>query len=257
MNPLNIYKKLPRTNCGKCPAKTCISFSIKITKGELSSTDCPELDKSSKREIDSMLSKIYDWKDKRLQELFKEISQINFAAIAEGIGAKSKDETLKLRYMGREITVSHSDFAEQLDIWDKLLILMYIRTAGNCPLSGKWVAFRDLKNGLLRATDFGEICETPLARMFEKNPEQLLKILMEMGAEKIKGQPGEQSLVLYPLPKIPFLILLWHGEEGFEPACKVLLDSTATEFLDIEALLYLGQALIRAIKTRQEVIQPL
>jgi hypothetical protein len=63
------------------------------------------------------------------------------------------------------------------------------------------------------------------------------------------GFSAEHSFVIHPLPKIPFLVLLWHGDEDFESDCKVLLDSTATEFLDVEALLYLGQALLRALKT--------
>jgi len=257
MNPLDIYKKLPRSNCGKCPALTCMSFAIKLIKKDLSTSECPELEEQSRKEIEVMLSATQDWKEKRIQELFKEISQVNFPAIAEGIGATREEDLLKIKYMGRKITVSHSDFNGQLTTWDKLLILMYIKTAGGSSLSGKpstvivqgkWVAFRDLKNGLIRASGFNDICEAPLARMFEKNQEAFLNSLAAMGAEKITGFSAEHSLVIYPLPKIPFLILLWPREEDFEPACKVLLDSTATEFLDVEALLYLGQALTRAIK---------
>ena len=41
------------------------------------------------------------------------------------------------------------------------------------------------------------------------------------------------------------LVLLWPGDEEFGPDCKILLDSTADVFLDVEALLYLGMALVR------------
>lgn len=224
-------------------------FCGKTVKKEHPISECPSLEEQSKKEINAMLSDIGDWKEKRLGELFKETSQINFSVIAEGIGATSEKDLLKIKYMGSEVTISHSDFKDELGIWDKLLILMYIKNAGSSPLSNKWIAFRDLKNGSIRARSFNEVCELPLARMFEKNREKFLDKLNTMAAEKVTGFSAEHSFVVYPLPKIPFLVLLWPREEDFEPDCKVLLDSTATEFLDVEALLYLGQALSRTIKT--------
>lgn len=249
MNLLDIYKKLPRINCGECPAKTCMAFAVKLSKRELSTSECLKITEQVKNEINIMLSDIKDWEEKRLAELFEEIAQINFPLIAEGVGAVSYKDSLKIKYMGREVIVSHTDFRDKINIWDKLLVLMYIKNSGNTPLSCKWTAFRDLKNGLIRAAGFTDICEIPLARMFEENREEFLKKLSAIGSEKTAGFSAEYSFVVHPLPKIPFLILLWSAEENFGPACKVLLDSTASDYLDIEALLYLGQAMVRAIKS--------
>ncbi len=252
MNPLEIYKRLPRTNCGECPAKTCMSFAVKLSKREHLPSECPRLDEQLRKEIDNMLPDTGDWKEERLAELFKEISPVDFSSIAEGLGAKVQNGLLKIKYMGKEVFVSHSGFKDAPGIWDKLLILMYIKNAGSSPLSGKWTAFRDLKNGLLRAAGFKTACESPLAKMFGKNKEGIIKKLNKMGAEEVKVFSTEYSFIVYPLPRIPFLILLQPGEEGFEPDCKVLLDPTATEFLDVEALLYLGMALPMAMKTQIE-----
>jgi hypothetical protein len=146
------------------------------------------------------------------------------------------------------LTVSRRDFKSEIGILDKLLILMYIKQAGSSSLSGKWIAFRDLKDGMLRAQGFYEACEVPLARMFEANKDKVLQRLIEIGAEKVNEFSADYSFVIYPLPRIPFLILLWQGDEDFEAECKILIDETATIFLDVEALLYLGMALIRAMK---------
>ena len=177
MNLLDIYKKLPRINCGECPAKTCMAFAVKLSKRELSTSECLKITEQVKNEINIMLSDIKDWEEKRLAELFEEIAQINFPLIAEGIGAVSYKDSLKIKYMGREVIVSHTDFRDKINIWDKLLVLMYIKNSGNTPLSCKWTAFRDLKNGLIRAAGFTDICEIPLARMFEENREEFLKKL--------------------------------------------------------------------------------
>ncbi len=256
MNPLEIYKRLPRINCGDCPAKTCMAFAIKVLKKEQAIAECPRLTEQLRKEIDSMLpvcrtgrSYAGDWKEKRLAELFQEISQVDFSSIAECIGAKVQNGLLKIKYMGKEVFLSHSVFEEAPGIWDKLLILMYIKNAGSSSLSGKWTAFRDLKNGLLRAAGFKDICEAPLARIFDENKAAFLKKLNETGAEEVTGFSAKYSFIVYPLPRIPFLILLRPREEDFEPDCKVLLDSTATEFLDVEALLYLGMALTVSVRS--------
>ncbi|RJQ55489.1 MAG: DUF3786 domain-containing protein [Nitrospiraceae bacterium] len=249
MSPLDVYKKLPRKNCGKCPSGTCMPFAAQFLRRLVSSTDCPELDEQGRQELDAMLSGSSDWKERRLQELFQEIFSVGFSEIAERIGATVKDGELKIRYMGKDIIVTRSGFSPELNIWDKLLVLMYIKTAGSRPLTGKWVPFRQLKDGLIRSESFHEACEQSLARMFGKNPDGFLQKLYGSGAQEAEGFSARHSLIVYPLPKIPFLILLWPADEEFGPDCKVLFDSTVTDYIDVEALLYLGIALVRELGT--------
>ncbi len=257
MNPLEVYKKLPRKNCGKCSAGTCMAFAVQCLRRLVPVSECTELDEPGMREIDAMITDPGDWKERRLKGLFQEIfspparplekwGRVLFSEIAGGIGATVKDGELTIRYMGKDVVVTPSAFKEELAVEDKLLILMYIKNAGRSPLTGKWVAFRDLKDGLIRAESFHEACEQALARMFGKDPEHFLKKLYALGARDVTGFSAKHSLVVETLPKIPFLLLLWPGDEEFEADCKVLFDSTVTEFIDVEALLYLGIAFVRA-----------
>jgi CO dehydrogenase/acetyl-CoA synthase gamma subunit (corrinoid Fe-S protein) len=68
MNPLDIYKRLPRINCGECPAKTCMSFAVKLSKKEIALSECPKLTEQTKKEIEALLSAAdtADWKEKRV-----------------------------------------------------------------------------------------------------------------------------------------------------------------------------------------------
>lgn len=250
MNPIDIYKRLPRINCGECPSGTCMAFAIKLSRNEADVSECVKLNEKVKEELIAMLSNADtgDWKEKFLEELLDEVSRLDLYTIASGIGAVVKGDSLVVRFMGKDITVKRRGIEEELDIWDKLLILMYIRNGGNKPLSGKWVAFRDLKDGSIKSTAFRNGCEKPLAKMFGSDKDGLLKRLYSMGAEDAKGFSTGHSYVIYPLPKIPFLILLWPKDEDFEATCSVLLDSTATDYLDVEALTFLGQALVRAVR---------
>ncbi|NOZ69573.1 MAG: DUF3786 domain-containing protein [Deferribacteres bacterium] len=248
MTPIEVYKELPRTNCGKCPAGTCMSFAVQFLRRTVSLSDCPGLDEESAEKIRSMLPDTGDWKEKRLEELFREVSAMDFPDIAKRAGAECRDDLLRIRYMGRDIALGRSGFEDEMDILDKLLIMMYLKNRGTASPSGKWVAFRDLKDGLIRAESFHGACEIPIAKMLQHDTERLLKRLSAMGAERAGGFSADYSLVVYPLPRIPFLVLLWRGDEEFGAECKLLTDSTAADFLDVEALLYLGMALVRALK---------
>lgn len=224
-----------------------MAFAVQLLRRLVPISECVELDEQGQKEIRSMISEPGDWKERRVQELFREISGSNFSAIAEGLGATTKDDTIKLRYLGRDVTVTNSDFSETIDVFDKLLILMYIKTAGNKPLTGSWVAFRDLRDGLIRSESFHEACEITLARMFDKNQNDFLEKMFELGSKELKGFSAKHSFVINPLPKISFLVLLWPGDEEFDSDCRILFDSTVTEYTDVEALLYLGIALVRVI----------
>ena len=43
LQPLQIYKLLPRTNCKQCGCESCFSFSLALISKEKRPTDCPEL----------------------------------------------------------------------------------------------------------------------------------------------------------------------------------------------------------------------
>ncbi|MEJ5364821.1 MAG: (Fe-S)-binding protein [Desulfosoma sp.] len=40
---LDIYRRLPQTNCGRCGAATCMAFAAKVFRGESSLSECPEV----------------------------------------------------------------------------------------------------------------------------------------------------------------------------------------------------------------------
>ena len=38
---IDIYKKLPKTNCGKCGVPTCMAFAVKVKNAQRKISDCP------------------------------------------------------------------------------------------------------------------------------------------------------------------------------------------------------------------------
>ncbi|UCF87759.1 MAG: DUF3786 domain-containing protein, partial [Nitrospiraceae bacterium] len=189
MNPLEIYKKLPKVNCGECPDGTCLAFAVNLSKKERDISDCLKITDQSKKEIERMLTsvEVTDWKEKMIEELFDEIAKKNFSDIARGLGAGDEGRTLKIRYLGRDVRISHSEVKDDISVWDKLLLLIYIRNSGNKALSGKWVAFRDLKDGSIKAIGFKDDCETPLAQLFDDDRDRFVQELNSLGAKRVTG----------------------------------------------------------------------
>lgn len=225
-----------------------MAFAVQLLRRLVSLEECDKLDHKGRKEIEGMLSEPGDWKERRLEELISELANVNFSRIAETIGAVVDNDALKITYLGKEVTLSREGFRDELDVMDKLLILTYVKKAGCGAPSGTWVAFRDLRDGMIRAEGFHSACEIPLAKIFDHAGEILIHRLSALGAEKVEGFSTDLSYKIRLLPNIPFLVLLWPGDEEFESDCTVLMDSTATDFIDVEALLYLGIALVRAIK---------
>ncbi|KXS44576.1 MAG: acetyl-CoA decarbonylase/synthase complex subunit gamma [Candidatus Frackibacter sp. T328-2] len=50
---LEIYKKLPQTNCGECGPPTCLAFAMKLAEGKASLDQCPDVSDEAKEALDA------------------------------------------------------------------------------------------------------------------------------------------------------------------------------------------------------------
>ncbi len=51
LSGIEIYKKLPKTNCGKCGVPTCLAFAMKLAAGQAELDACPDISDDVKEEI--------------------------------------------------------------------------------------------------------------------------------------------------------------------------------------------------------------
>lgn len=250
MNPLDLYRKLPKKNCGKCGFKTCMPFALSVMTGVAVLADCPLLPEEDRKIIESSLS-ISDWREDLIRKLREEVKAMDFTAVVEGIGAAIKDGSLLLTCMGREFTISQEgEIATKGHItpWIKILLLHYIRTAGSGELTGKWASFAELKSGMVKASSFERDCEEPLRTLFDNDFDRVERTLLRMGAEKSPGFPTESAWRILLLPRIPVAVLYWQAEEDFPSKVKILFDSSADRFLDAESMIFLVEGLVRNVE---------
>ncbi len=250
MNPLGLYKKLPKKNCGKCSLKTCMPFALAVVKGDADLAECPLLTEAEREELRGSLV-LSDWREELILKLREEIKGILFSEVAEGIGARTEGDTLVLECFGREFRISpEGDITThgRMTPWIKILILHYIRTAGKGPLTGRHVSFSELKGGMVKASAFQRECEEPLRELFERDYGKTTQVLDRMGTKKEEGFPTAHAWELFLLPKVPLIILYWPQEEEFASRVKMLFDSSADRFLDVESLIFLVEGLTKNIE---------
>ncbi|MEM2912684.1 MAG: (Fe-S)-binding protein [Candidatus Bathyarchaeia archaeon] len=62
VTPLEIYKYLPKTNCKECGEQGCFPFAVKLSNGERTLQECPQLKllkyEGSREELERMLQPI-------------------------------------------------------------------------------------------------------------------------------------------------------------------------------------------------------
>jgi hypothetical protein len=252
MNPIELYKKLPKKNCGKCRQKACMPFALSVIKGEAELSECPYLTGDAKMDIEASLKRS-DWREELISKLRDEIRNINFSDIAEGIGADLKDNALVIKCMGREFNISPDGEITtrgHMTPWIKILLLHYIRTAGKGELSGKWISYGEMKSGMVKASSFQRECEEPLKEILDNTLDKAVLALQRLGAKMCGGFPTQNAFHLYLLPKIPVVILYWPKEEEFESKVKIIFDSTADRFLDAESVIFLVEGLVKNIEAQ-------
>ncbi|RPI35380.1 MAG: DUF3786 domain-containing protein, partial [Nitrospiraceae bacterium] len=90
--------------------------------------------------------------------------------------------------------------------------------------------------------------EEPLREMLDKDPQKVTHLLSRSGAETRGGFPTEHSWHIPLLPRIPVIVLYWPADSEFGSKVKVLFDSTADKFLDVESIMFLVEGLVYNIE---------
>jgi len=250
MNALELYKKLPKKNCGECRQKKCLPFALSLIMGEAELSECPHLTEDAVNDLKKTIVHS-DWREDLILRLRKDIRDIDFSDVASHIGAELKGRALMLKCMGREFMIGPCGEVTTngfITPWIKILLLHYIKTGGRANFSGKWVSFSELKSGMVKASSFTRDCEERLREMLDKDLQKVTQLLSGFGAGTRDDFPTKHAWHILLLPKMPVVILYWPADIEFGSKVKVLFDSTADKFLDVESIIFLVEGLVNNIE---------
>ncbi len=254
---IEIYKKLPKTNCGKCGVPTCIAFAVRVKNAQLTLWDCPCIEKEGKElSVGKPITTMEDNYERVSNELEAEAKRTDFREAAAAIGAhfkvKNGCEIIKLKMMNRLYEMRKEGLFEDdiycHDSWSKIIIYDYIRRKGNKPLTGNWITLGHFPNTASHVKAFQKSAEEKVAAAFNKDVEQLKERCNKLGGSEVPGKMKADYICrLDLLPCVPLYICFWAADEEFHASCKLFLDSSAEAYIDIEYLAYLVERFIELL----------
>jgi ribosomal protein S10 len=251
-NPMEIYKLLPKSNCRQCKLPTCLAFAASVINGQKSLGDCPHLDSNITERFDIKIHKrvtLEQQQDQILEQLRREIAKIDFYSSAERLGASLSGEKLKIKCLGKDFIIdSNGNITSDCHVitWLALPLLDYVLSCSGNNVTGEWVPFRELKNGMTWIPLFEPLCEKPLKQIADTHTELFEDILHLFGGRPaLKNFSSDISLILYPLPRIPILICYCKPEDELESKINIFFDTTAEDNLNIRSIYGITAGLVR------------
>jgi len=120
----------------------------------------------------------------------------------------------------------------------QIVVLHHLLTADGTPPADRWLAFRELPDGLFYAQAFAGHAEGLLAEKLGANLDGFRR-----AAESLGGSPLDLANAAYrfqAFPRLAVAVLLWEGDEDFPAQARILFDAHAGHYLPTEDLAGIG-----------------
>jgi hypothetical protein len=120
----------------------------------------------------------------------------------------------------------------------QIVLLHHLLTADGTPPADRWLAFRELPDGLFYAQAFAGHAEGLLAEKLGANLDGFRR-----AAESLGGSPLDLANAAYrfqAFPRLAVAVLLWEGDEDFPAQARILFDAHAGHYLPTEDLAGIG-----------------
>ena len=187
-------------------------------------------------------------------DLQRELATRDPAQTALNAGTVYRDGCIVVPYWGVEYAVRVPEYECDCPPGTLALLLYYLHTADGAPLTGKWVAFRDVPGGTFYHNAFQGYAGNRLARSLGDQVAAFKYAAVTMGGE---GEPfGDAAYRFRPLPRFPLMAILWQADEEFEARGSVLFDSSAGHYLPIDACAVIGSSLVQKVVRLVESRRP-
>ena len=117
-----------------------------------------------------------------------------------------------------------------------LLLLAYLLSAQNVPLTGKWISEKDFQGGSLFFKGPHALPVKPLIAHFGNAPEQFLAAGKALGGQRITDY-GDAALEFQALPRIPVRCVLWAADDEFPARVTFLFDASLAAHFPLDVVL--------------------
>jgi hypothetical protein len=250
---VEIYKLLPKTNCGTCGLQSCFGFAAKLATNQASVSDCPTMSQQAREELLSGETHERDSPgtvyEQALVSLQPKIQALHFDKIAPLFGATLVNEkTLEISFLNQAFRVTKE---KVLDIsgkepkpWISILIYNHLSMPDPPAPAREWITFSSVPASHAKDKAWAGHVEEVIARHFSGKVEPLKEACIKFGG--VPAQVSGKHDAAYEFrffPHYPALLLFYDAvpDEDFPAQCKLLLDKTAPRYLDIESMVVLAE----------------
>jgi hypothetical protein len=250
---VDIYKLLPKTNCGTCGTATCFGFAAKAASGLASITACPNLSEAARKELAAEESRrkgspgtVYE---QALESLKPKVRALDFERVADLFGAILLGaDSLRITFLNEEFTVGKDKVigpsGKEPRPWISILIYNHLSMPNPPAPSGEWITFGSVPASHAKDKAWAGHVEEEIARHFSGNLAGLKAACERMGGRAVAARGSHDAAYEFRFfPRYPVLLLFYDAvaEENFPAQCKLLLDRNVPYYLDIESIVVLGE----------------
>lgn len=249
--PLNIYKVLPQSNCGKCQLPSCLAFAAAVVAGSKSLNECPDLDQT----VAGRFSADTRGRDERaanqaafIDKLQKKMATMDLAAVAPKIGATCNNDTITIHSLGKDFVLDRQGrMTSECHIipWVQAPLLSYITHQTHSEITGRWISFREIQGGIEWQGLFTSRCEEPLRKLADDNPDLLSDLIELFMGRTIDWYQADIALILFPLPHLPILICYQGPEDDLQSKLTIFFDECCPTNLHIKSIYTLSAGLVQ------------
>jgi hypothetical protein len=135
---------------------------------------------------------------------------------------------------------------EEIQFDKQILILHYLNSAEGVTLTDQLISFKELPSGQIYINPFHGRAILPLIKFFGEQPEKLITAGLALGGEK--ADKGDVSVIINLFPRVPFLYVIWLGDDEFPASGNILFDASAPNYLPTEDYAVAGGMIVFELK---------
>jgi len=250
---VEIYKLLPKTNCGSCGLSSCFGFAAKLASQQASVDDCPNMTDAARetlREADAEQKDVQGTVfEQSLRALQPKVQALDFPRIAALFGVTLiGPDRLEIPFLNERFTVTKEAIVDasgnQPQPFISILIYNHLCMPDPPPPLGEWITFSSVPASHAKDKAWAGHVEDVIAKHFDGRIGDLRAACEKFGGVPARiGGNHDAAFEFRFFPHYPALLQFYDSvpEENFPAQCKLLLDKTAPQYLDIESIVVLGE----------------
>lgn len=197
---------------------------------------------------------LFRWADQLPSALWDDLRARSPREAADAAGAEYAGGTYRIKLVARDYEVDPAAAAireigrpeHRVSYNTGVVLVTTLANSQGPPPSGNMVTPSELPGGRLFFAGPHELPLAPLVERFGDRPHELLERAALLGGRQVEA--GADMAVMIPgLPKVPLWVLLWAGDNEFEPRAVICIDERAHFHLAVDATLAITYLMVQRL----------